>query len=43
LAEQLRGFADAGADHVQLVLDPIVPASIETLAEVVALLRTTPA
>ncbi len=43
LAEQLRGFAAAGADHVQLVLDPIVPASIETLAEVVSLLRSRPA
>ena len=39
LAEQLTAFADAGADHVQLVLDPIVPASIEVLADVLALLR----
>ncbi|MFZ0157468.1 MAG: LLM class flavin-dependent oxidoreductase [Kineosporiaceae bacterium] len=41
LADQLRGFADAGAAHVQLVLDPIMPASIDTLAEVLPLLRVT--
>ena len=38
-ADQLTAFADAGADHVQLVLDPIVPASIEVLADVLTLLR----
>jgi alkanesulfonate monooxygenase SsuD/methylene tetrahydromethanopterin reductase-like flavin-dependent oxidoreductase (luciferase family) len=38
LADQLRGFSDAGASHVQLVVDPIVPASIESLGEVIALL-----
>ena len=39
LADQLRAFEAAGADHVQLVVDPITRASIEQLAEVVALLR----
>ncbi|HEY5664453.1 MAG TPA: LLM class flavin-dependent oxidoreductase [Ilumatobacter sp.] len=39
LADQLRGFADAGATHLQLVVDPIVPAGIEMLGEVLALLR----
>ena len=39
LADQLRAFERAGADHVQLVVDPIVPSSIELLGEVVALLR----
>jgi alkanesulfonate monooxygenase SsuD/methylene tetrahydromethanopterin reductase-like flavin-dependent oxidoreductase (luciferase family) len=39
LAEQLAGFADAGAADVQLVVDPIVPASIEPLAETLRLLR----
>jgi alkanesulfonate monooxygenase SsuD/methylene tetrahydromethanopterin reductase-like flavin-dependent oxidoreductase (luciferase family) len=41
LADQLRGFADAGAAHLHLVLDPIVPASIDALAEVLPLLRVT--
>ncbi len=39
LAEQLAAFAGAGADEVQLVVDPIVPASIEPLAEALRLLR----
>ena len=42
LADQLRCFADAGAAHIQLVVDPIVPASIEYLGEVLRLLRTLP-
>ena len=29
VAEQLRAFADAGADHIQLVVDPITRDSIE--------------
>lgn len=36
IADQLGEFADAGANHVQLVVDPIVPASIELLADVIA-------
>jgi alkanesulfonate monooxygenase SsuD/methylene tetrahydromethanopterin reductase-like flavin-dependent oxidoreductase (luciferase family) len=36
LADQLRSFADAGAAHVQLVVDPITRSSIESLAEVLA-------
>jgi alkanesulfonate monooxygenase SsuD/methylene tetrahydromethanopterin reductase-like flavin-dependent oxidoreductase (luciferase family) len=36
LADQLRTFAAAGAVHVQLVVDPITRASIESLAEVLA-------
>jgi alkanesulfonate monooxygenase SsuD/methylene tetrahydromethanopterin reductase-like flavin-dependent oxidoreductase (luciferase family) len=40
LAEQLAGFAAAGADELQLVIDPIVPASIEPLAETLQLLRS---
>ncbi|NND75357.1 MAG: hypothetical protein HKN44_10160, partial [Ilumatobacter sp.] len=39
LADQLREFADAGAAHIQICVDPIVPASLETLGEAVALLR----
>ncbi len=39
LAGRLGEFADAGAAHIQLVVDPIVPASIEALGDVVALLR----
>jgi alkanesulfonate monooxygenase SsuD/methylene tetrahydromethanopterin reductase-like flavin-dependent oxidoreductase (luciferase family) len=38
VAGQLRGFEAAGASEIQLVVDPIVPASIEWLADVVALL-----
>jgi alkanesulfonate monooxygenase SsuD/methylene tetrahydromethanopterin reductase-like flavin-dependent oxidoreductase (luciferase family) len=33
IADQLQEFADAGATHIQLVVDPITPASIEWLAE----------
>jgi alkanesulfonate monooxygenase SsuD/methylene tetrahydromethanopterin reductase-like flavin-dependent oxidoreductase (luciferase family) len=36
VADQLRGFADAGADSIQLVVDPIVPASIEWLGGVLS-------
>ncbi|HZB40791.1 MAG TPA: LLM class flavin-dependent oxidoreductase [Ilumatobacter sp.] len=39
IAEQLRAFQTAGADAVQLVVDPIVPASVEWLGDVVAMLR----
>jgi len=39
LADQLRAFEAAGADAVQLVVDPIVPASVEWLGDVVARLR----
>jgi alkanesulfonate monooxygenase SsuD/methylene tetrahydromethanopterin reductase-like flavin-dependent oxidoreductase (luciferase family) len=39
IAEQLRAFRTAGADAVQLVVDPIVPASVEWLGDVVAMLR----
>ncbi len=34
LAEQLVAFADAGAAHVQLVVDPITQESVEWLAQV---------
>jgi alkanesulfonate monooxygenase SsuD/methylene tetrahydromethanopterin reductase-like flavin-dependent oxidoreductase (luciferase family) len=37
IADRLREFADAGAEHVQLVVDPIVPASIEWLGAVLPL------
>jgi probable F420-dependent oxidoreductase len=36
LAEQLAAFAEAGASHLQLVVDPITQDSIEWLGEVVA-------
>ena len=36
IADQLRAFAAAGAVHVQLVVDPITRASIETCADVLA-------
>ncbi|MGD9704868.1 MAG: LLM class flavin-dependent oxidoreductase [Acidimicrobiia bacterium] len=36
IAEQLRGFAAAGASHLQLVVDPITQASIESLGGVLA-------
>ncbi len=39
LAEQLAAFATAGADEVQLVVDPIVRAAVDPLAETLALLR----
>jgi alkanesulfonate monooxygenase SsuD/methylene tetrahydromethanopterin reductase-like flavin-dependent oxidoreductase (luciferase family) len=38
IAEQLAGFATAGATHVQLVVDPITEASIDSLGEVLAIL-----
>jgi alkanesulfonate monooxygenase SsuD/methylene tetrahydromethanopterin reductase-like flavin-dependent oxidoreductase (luciferase family) len=38
LADHLRSFAAAGAAHVQLVVDPITQASIESLADVLAAL-----
>ena len=39
IADQLRDFELAGANQIQLVVDPIVPASLEWLAGVVTLLR----
>ena len=36
LGEHLRRLADAGATHVQLVLDPITAESIDTVGEVLA-------
>lgn len=39
LGESLARFAEAGVDHVQLVLDPITEDSIERLAPVVQMLR----
>ena len=39
IAEQLRAFEAAGADAVQLVVDPIVPASLEWLGDVLANVR----
>jgi alkanesulfonate monooxygenase SsuD/methylene tetrahydromethanopterin reductase-like flavin-dependent oxidoreductase (luciferase family) len=39
IADQLRQFEAAGAATIQLVIDPIVPASIEWLGDVLALLR----
>ena len=39
LAEALRRYAESGADHVQLVLDPITTKSIETAGEALALLE----
>lgn len=38
IATTLRRFAEAGAEHVQLVIDPITEASIEAMGEVLALL-----
>ena len=38
VADQIRAFADAGADHVQLVLDPITRDTIEWFSEVFAAL-----
>jgi alkanesulfonate monooxygenase SsuD/methylene tetrahydromethanopterin reductase-like flavin-dependent oxidoreductase (luciferase family) len=40
IADQLRLFASAGADEIQLVVDPIVPASLEWLGDVLALIRS---
>ncbi len=39
MADRLAEFAAAGAAHIQLVVDPIVPTSIEWLGDVIALLR----
>jgi hypothetical protein len=36
LADALRGFADAGVAHVQLVLDPITVGSIAALEPMLA-------
>jgi alkanesulfonate monooxygenase SsuD/methylene tetrahydromethanopterin reductase-like flavin-dependent oxidoreductase (luciferase family) len=36
LADHLRGLADLGVTHVQLVLDPITAESIETIGQVLA-------
>lgn len=38
IAEMLAAFAEVGADHVQLVVDPITERSIETLGAVLDLL-----
>ena len=38
IAEVLRGFADAGIAHVQLVVDPITVESVEALAPVLSAL-----
>jgi alkanesulfonate monooxygenase SsuD/methylene tetrahydromethanopterin reductase-like flavin-dependent oxidoreductase (luciferase family) len=38
LAEAMRGYADAGIGHVQLVIDPITRGSIEAFAPVLRLL-----
>ncbi len=39
IADQLRAFEAAGADEIQLVVDPIVPASLDWLGDVVSRLR----
>lgn len=39
IAEHLRALAEAGAGTVQLVVDPIVPTSLDALGEVIALVR----
>jgi hypothetical protein len=36
LGEHVRGLADAGATHLQLVLDPITAESIDVVGEVLA-------
>jgi probable F420-dependent oxidoreductase len=36
LADQVRGLADAGASHLQLVLDPVTAESIDTIGLVLA-------
>ena len=40
--DQLRLFGDAGASHIQLVVDPITPASIEWLGDVLGALGERP-
>ena len=42
VAEALRGYSAVGIGHVQLVLDPITPASIEALGPVMEALRAAP-
>jgi hypothetical protein len=39
LAAHITAMADAGADHLQLVVDPITQASIERLADTLAVLE----
>ncbi|MGD9712799.1 MAG: LLM class flavin-dependent oxidoreductase [Thermomicrobiales bacterium] len=39
IAARLREFVDAGAEHLQIVLDPITTEAIQTLARIVAELR----
>jgi alkanesulfonate monooxygenase SsuD/methylene tetrahydromethanopterin reductase-like flavin-dependent oxidoreductase (luciferase family) len=39
LAERLAGFAGAGMDHIQLVLDPIDSSTVEEMGEVLRMLR----
>jgi alkanesulfonate monooxygenase SsuD/methylene tetrahydromethanopterin reductase-like flavin-dependent oxidoreductase (luciferase family) len=36
LADHVRGLADVGATHLQLVLDPITAESVDTISEVLA-------
>lgn len=38
IARTLAGFAEAGLDHIQLVLDPIDAAAVEEMGEVIRLL-----
>lgn len=38
VADRIRAFADAGADHVQLVVDPITRDSVEWFTDVFAIL-----
>jgi alkanesulfonate monooxygenase SsuD/methylene tetrahydromethanopterin reductase-like flavin-dependent oxidoreductase (luciferase family) len=40
IADHLRDFAAAGAATIQLVVDPIVPSSLEWLGDVLSLLRS---
>jgi hypothetical protein len=42
IAAHLDAMADAGATHLQLVLDPITEASIEQLGETLTLLDRLP-
>ncbi len=39
LADHVHGLADAGATHLQLVLDPITAESIETVGAVLSTLE----
>ena len=38
IADHIAGLAAAGAAHVQLVVDPITPRSVESVGAVLALL-----